>query len=505
MRFPFPCSTPRKVLALGLSMGAALAFSQACSQAPPSAASDVMDAGSDGSTAIAEVHGRRVRHVWTEAGVYDEPLDLSRTKISAFVTHDDGTIDTYAGAGLGDGSFIVKSVPNVPFSLQMDTTVYVHLARESVIETFVVGRTDVKTLDPNAWIVVHLWNLNPWPATQPRGTPFFVYTLNAGGVWDLGSSGADFLSVNPGDTAVVDVNIRGLGRVAVDSSRGDRSRVLQYADRASTSGAFSALVRTLDLPDLTLVGGGRVEGAMVEVAASETLTADWKGSAFGALMVRSGRGAQPARANLGVYARPNAPPSFEGGGVGLLVGVVPPGDAAITMPYGDPFGGLERWSSVHYTTTLTLSVPNRQGRATDVLWGTDLHQTARVASSAIGEVTPMIGPVVDVRINGADAFVDALQASDTPTLSWSAGLVPSGARPRYLVDVVDLTDPNKSLVLSLWTSEASVRIPPGLLAHGRFYVAQITSAPTTGSRFASAPSGDAVGAEASFVTGLMSP
>ena len=90
-------------------------------------------------------------------------------------------------------------------------------------------------------------------------------------------------------------------------------------------------------------------------------------------------------------------------------------------------------------------------------------------------IEPLVGPATSIKINGADFFQDQSNIGTQPVVSWSP---PSSGTPDgYSLSVVQLksvgTDSKVGNVYTIYTTQTSVTIPPGLLETGYAYFFQL--------------------------------
>ncbi len=91
-----------------------------------------------------------------------------------------------------------------------------------------------------------------------------------------------------------------------------------------------------------------------------------------------------------------------------------------------------------------------------------------------GTIQPIVGPVTQPRINGADAFAAQTSVGSQPVLSWSAPTL--GSPTSYRLSVIDVNSPSgtPSVAAVVYTGTSFV-LPAGALSAGHTYTATITA------------------------------
>jgi hypothetical protein len=154
-----------------------------------------------------------------------------------------------------------------------------------------------------------------------------------------------------------------------------------------------------------------------------------------------------------------------------------------TIQYGDPYpASWPRILSVCQKAPVQVAIPGTsQTQILSVTNGTTVAPTS-------GPVAPIIGPVQNPKIDGADLFTAATVNSVSPTLSWSApalgtpygynvqvlspdSLIPGVPGPGGLPVPIGMWGPGPQLS----TAKTTMTIPPGVLAPGGTYMFVITA------------------------------
>ncbi|HET7504192.1 MAG TPA: hypothetical protein VFK02_24395 [Kofleriaceae bacterium] len=151
-------------------------------------------------------------------------------------------------------------------------------------------------------------------------------------------------------------------------------------------------------------------------------------------------------------------------------------DTVISLPYGNPFP-----ASFATYVELKANLPQKDYAlpgTLPLLLGGGLSLEAPIGEAEAAPLVPRIGPVHDLLVDGAPPS-PAAHASQTPTLAWQAPTL--GTPTGYVVDVFALTVAQGSLFTSLdhvarlFTTEASVQVPPGAVQAGGTFVYQVTA------------------------------
>jgi hypothetical protein len=150
-------------------------------------------------------------------------------------------------------------------------------------------------------------------------------------------------------------------------------------------------------------------------------------------------------------------------------------DKVISLPYGNPFP-----ASFATFVELQASSPQKDYAlpgTLPLLLGGGLSLEAPIAEAEAAPIVPRIGQVHDLLVDGAPA--SAAHASQAPTLAWQPPTL--GTATAYVVDVFGLSVEQGSSftrlddVARLFTTEASVQVPPGVLKAGGTFFYEVTA------------------------------
>ena len=90
-------------------------------------------------------------------------------------------------------------------------------------------------------------------------------------------------------------------------------------------------------------------------------------------------------------------------------------------------------------------------------------------------IEPLVGPATSIKVNGTDFFQDQSNTGTQPVISWSPPS--SGTSDGYSLSVVQLEVKNTATVTgkpyTIYTTQTSVTIPPGILQAGNQYFIQL--------------------------------
>lgn len=189
-------------------------------------------------------------------------------------------------------------------------------------------------------------------------------------------------------------------------------------------------------------------------------------------------GMTPNLGGINVYGQElPVDPSCTGDDCGLMF--VTPGDRVLELEVGNPFTYGTETLSVQCSRYVFVEDPS--GVKSDYL-AADMIVSGRLADLAQGPITPKMGLVRDLTINGvAVGPTDALVGvGKNPTISFKAPEF--GAPDFYTVTVRTISDAQgvdgviaRRVVGSVRTESTSVVIPDGLLLPGKHYYIQVTA------------------------------
>jgi hypothetical protein len=147
--------------------------------------------------------------------------------------------------------------------------------------------------------------------------------------------------------------------------------------------------------------------------------------------------------------------------------------SAGTVQYSDPFpAAWRRTFIVCQNAAVDVPVPGTSTTQSIVL------TNSQTTSMPTGTVKPLIAPVQNPKLNGADILTASTIIGTSPTLSWNPPAIgtPFGYQVEIMAPTTALSGvPHYGLGPTLSTTKTSMTIPPGLLQSGQTYLFVISS------------------------------
>lgn len=417
------------------------------------------------------------RHV-TPDGEVAVPVDLTGAAIAALVPP---SFEVHPGAGDASGTFSIPAVPTGVYYLQVDG-LYVVTSRDEVDLSYaVLGRTDAvpATIQPTD-LVLDLDNLAPWQF----GDELQMFSAGSGTVAFSMQNRASSGLPEEGNTALAgftyDVSAAA-HPFLVDGDAGDQLYVTQLALADDGVNLYRRLARVFAPDPFTMTDGqaSSLSGSFADVAETDTFAAEWDRPAFDAAL-RAGAPIEET-ASYPTLTLHTLPAAAEHGFYHSSADIVQlaPGwtddTSAVqaSWDFGDPFPAA--WTRLVSAGLLTYRYRGVAGAEPRPLYSSIGVNLPRSAVSAETAIAPVVGPVRSPRVAGHDAFESIDGIGTSPVVSWEPpGL---GTATSYLLAVIMLVDEEGFTrtyrVASLWTTDTSVTIPPGILAPGGTYVFSI--------------------------------
>ena len=426
------------------------------------------------------------------------PQDFTTIPVEAVFRDAAGnliSIPAVPGTGPALGTFRMTGVPRGQYTLHAGNRYLVTSTSSPDLGSSRGGRPDRIPLgNHSAFLNFNLTNLVPWQA-ESSGLETFSTEAH---VWDFGTNRAASPPLAIGQTSaaftfnLADANGSSEPPNLIQGSKGDHLYVAQLSTVTSGNGLpYLAMSRVIQFPlfDTLVDGTVQLSGAMVDVQLAKTIAIDFRSTAFRARIVSEANpntqvvcqgcgGAfavlgQPGTAKDGFYSANSDPLTFtEKNGVDVLTGAMAygsPANANLVGSWGE-IGGVRWVGRVFYTFPGKLPA--------NLLAGFNWNADA-AAFGAPRVITPPISFARNLRIDGADAFVNRTLASATPTVTWSA---PSLGTPThysiraYEVFVSPAFDRAQTrLVASVVTPDTSFQFLPGTLQSGRQYALVVSA------------------------------
>lgn len=459
-----------------------------CSQ--PAETEPAADAGTPTAdqmtTSPITVNGTRiVTHVAESNKLTPRAIDLSSATLEALVPNGDG-YSVIAGTGSSNGSFSISGLSSgAPYYLHyynpsdLSSHQYVLSSAANVdLGEYSGQRSSVVTGSSGTSLI---WDdvgvIDAWSSSDQ-----LLYYSSDVGLYIAGSTPAQ-------GATTLKLSQSFVGAPLSSSARGDTLWVMQLHEVAlSGSEVMQTLSRALALPafDLNNATATTVSGtvASFSVPSMQAASLDFRRSQFAAFQDSARPAGQSQSANYSLYI------SAILGGDSLSYGFytnsadllayssTATSDVIIAgSSFGNPFPssyGLIGDARANFFASYTVP-----GASSAVSIAATFGHTASLDSFMIAPITPQLGPVQDLQINGQSAYTTTAAVGTQPILSWSAPQLgtPSG----YMISVHRLsirsgtTRTMQTMVAQIQTTETRVVMPPGLLSSGEYYVFRVSS------------------------------
>jgi hypothetical protein len=286
------------------------------------------------------------------------------------------------------------------------------------------------------------------------------------------------------------------------SNANDGSRSYRTVSRSFTPGSF----------DVANGGTANLTGAFTTVSASAMLDGVWDRPAFDAEIVAHGSpGSLQNWSTLAVSPLPEAATrGFYWNEPDVLI--FAPGYAndhtPVTMswPIGDPYPA--EWTRITWVRYFRYHYI-QLGSATPLAVFDRLFAYRELSTiSPQAPIVPIVGLVVEPKVNGVSARGTVMSVGVTPTLSWTPPTI--GTPSRYYVDIYQVTTQTGATTRKrlgyIETSSTEIIVPPGFLATGQTYMFDITARSAIGLDLEATPNRDSLPEGwAVLATGLVTP
>ena len=423
------------------------------------------------------------------------PQDFTTIPVEAVVRDAAGSlvsIPAVPGTGPALGTFRITGVPRGQYTLHAGSRYLVTSTSSPDLGSSHGGRPDVTPLgNHSAFLDFSLTNLAPWQT----GSLLELFSTEAN-LWDFGTQ--RFVSPPPADGQtdvsftfnLADANGSGEPPNLIQGSRGDHLYTAQLSNATSGNGlAYLAMSRVIQfqLFDTLVDGTVKLSGSMLDVQRAKTTAFDFRSSAFRARILSEANpntrltctGCNGSVAVLGQAG--TAQDGFYAANADLLTFTEPNGVDALTgaMAYGSPANAnlVGSWGEIGFVGSTGLVFYPFPGKLPAFL-SAGFRSTADALFFAAPRVlTPSISFVRDLRVDGADAFVNQTLASATPTVSWTAPSL--GTPTHYSIRAYEVfvspafARAQTRLVATIDTPDTSFQFLPGTLQSGHQYALQV--------------------------------
>ena len=459
----------------------------ACSPAAPAS---TVDGGTDGGgdpplPPGTPVTGTEITNTIRDTGSTMVPDDLTLNTIAALVPRPSGRFTTIAGLGNADGTFTIPNVPEGTYYLQYGfpgfTYNYIVTSSHRLdFGTDSVGRSDVSYGASTTTLSLALSGLSPW------GTKDHVEMLSS-------NSGAYCYSLNDqtsppaaGATTLTATKLNYPGYCypgqLIDGTKSDLAYVYQLSTKTSpVLGAYTALTNSLLLPTNFSVVNAQDNPVTATLAAvpQNSFSTRFAISQFEQLAAAGTPGAQVSGTYLLLESQPGGLAYGPFSTSADLIEVLSTPGAADkdtgALSYGNPFPtSWGTYANVITGFNVSYTLPNAPSPLT--VQGSIIYAADASTLGATG-LTPPIGPVRNIKVNGQPATSLLANVTTTPTITFDPPAL--GTPTSYFITVAGVTVSGGMLgtrVVALFrTQGTSITVPPGPLALGAAYVVSISA------------------------------
>ncbi len=380
---------------------------------------------------------------------------------------------TITGTGQVNGTFTIPSVPAGTVLIRADNLYFETATRQANFVNFSLGRPNAVTATVNpTTTIVAVTGLQPWVAGQDQL------------IWVSPNVGNRFgnFPVSPAPTAGATTATAGAnfnGAKLVSQAEGDDTWLLQY--RIVADGGFlgGTTVAAAQLAPFTQLNGQstNLNAAMLAPPNVPSVTQSfvWNLNAFAALQTSLPPGTNP-RGLLALSPVPSVTPNtstvVDSWAVQLPASQLPPSSFTLVTPF--PSG----WSIVG-RAFFTIDTPRQVAGTTGPLAMTSgFGHYDTMAALTSSPITPRLGPVTNLTLNGTPFTTERSSVGTTVTLGWTA---PStGTVTTYYVSVSRLTTAStaattKAETFELSTANTSIVLPADRLIANQPYVIEVSA------------------------------
>lgn len=421
-----------------------------------------------------------------DTGTTNAPTNLRDNYTIAALVPSGATYTTLPGVATTDGNLVIPNVPSGPrYHLRFGDgsngyRTVVTAGRALDLSEFRTGRADIAPATPTTTgFSIQVTNLNAWDAASNS------LELFAAGAND---NFTNLEKVN-GPTASATAYTANLSIVTgglIDTSRGD-ALYLNQEGLLSSSGStpaglqFYTQVKSLKPASFVMANGAStpLSGAMAQPT-QRMLNVTVGRIAFRARATDVNPAAGVGDDGFSIVA---AASSSTQGLFGLAAPVADsfygtPTSALTDLNYGtialgNPYGAVDL--SLYAGSSFGVSLTAPSATTPLIVYGNIYRRDPLAASTTTVNLQPGLSPPLTPTINGQGAFTDQTAVTVTPTFAWGP---PSQQTPtRYVVSIFQLTNNAgatvDSFVARYFTTDLSLKVPPGVLTLGQTYFAFI--------------------------------
>lgn len=410
---------------------------------------------------VEDVIGKQALHYFEEASGTDVPEDLTKKVVEALVPEGDG-YRALAGTGQTDGTFTIAGVPAGRVvirvgDLYLDTT-------ERVVDLGSVnpGQQSPAVGDGNTAASFTLTNLRAWSSSDKLRLYAFgsrTFTLASGAAF-----APDILN---GDVSTTSATLRLDGIPLTDASRSHVLHVAQVQNAIGYTSTERRMLRVGSVP-VTLAQGATtpINLALAELP-DPSVSANFRGTEFYSMVSAAHPQAVPSY-YVDFYGAPAQGLDERFPYVGALLPVWQFQlqewniDRMLSVLPSSPLTGTTLIARVLASSSITAEYT--PGATVEL----GVHSTSSFTAEELGAgpVRPKALPPTQIRISGRVAQAAALSGIGlSPLVEWTAPERPASSS--YSVSISKLSAAGEVTHLAtIFTSNTSVRIPPGILQAG---------------------------------------
>jgi ZU5 domain-containing protein len=434
---------------------------------------------------------------WISASTrVNEPMDFSTQTIEALVTDAHGDVTAVCagigGTGAALGTFTIPNVPNGEYILRAGQNYVVTRSNSPDLGRFRGGRPlgERIPLGQPAFLTIDVSNLAGWQGNDQL--EFFSTEAND---WEFGAEAWGVPAAGATATTV-HMNLSQIGfseepPSAIQGTNGDAAFLTQLSSATSPTGVrYQAISRVSSLPTFDLTSGGSVTVAatMLDVAQTNTIAVDYRGSQFLQMLQENPNRSGVVKGYFGVFAQPGtAADGFYSANADLLLVFHPDVDIATgTISHGSPADAnlAGNWGTL-FAVAVSEQVRLRPLGTIDFPSGVFADSLGWTTTPEAAQAAPIIPPLslaTAITVNGADYYAGGTGVGTALTLSWLPGVVGHPAFYRITISRLFVNAQGrtgKQTIANILTPNTTLKLPPGIVQSGSTYVFQLMSVAST--------------------------